>query len=367
MDESSVTSRADSELFAIRDRWTAERPERWQQVIRHKGLEYEREYDAFMAMKAEAEAAVAELRRRGLIRRGRPPGGGDRRRSSDAARQKDFTSSFVFSHSARGVRAGADAHVRFGERDRLALRAAIGAATARLRFAEGEILRCVFLGQKPTAGTDVENLTLYNLGLRHDLVGRGVAFEHLDEAPPDASVGYVYEPVPADDALREWRSKQTLISWSEVPLAEMTAPATWWALRRAGEPGSPAAPADHLLIECTIAAPGNVGVEAIKGIVDGAVAAAQWMPAPPPERCELVASILGRVLPDKPTGPDVMAALSADERSVLGPCATLVPADGRINPDDHRLVAGVVRVQPSDGGAPRLSVSLHTAERTRSP
>lgn len=365
MTDVDPTSLSDKELLAIRSAWEAERAPLWQHVVQHKGLDYQREYDGFMARKAEAEAATAELRRRGLLRRGRPPRGAGTTEAAPARpRLTDFSSAFVFEHSARRVRAAADAHVRFEEKDRLALRAALRAATGRLRIDDTEVLRCAFLGPKPTVGTDVENLVLYNLGLGSDVLARGVAFEHLNEPPADGAIGYEYAPVSAAAPLRLWRAGTELIRWSDVDLPAYSAPGTWWTLRRAGVPLQAGDLEADILVRCRLATPRTLGVGEIKAVVDGVIAAAQWMPDVPAERVELLASILERGLAIKPDIHEVAAALAADERSVLGACPGLIPSDGRINPDDHRLVAGVLLLEPSNDPAPRIiDAAIHLAER----
>jgi len=254
--------------------------------------------------------------------------------------------------------------VRFEEKDRLALRAALRAATARLRIEDSEILRCVFLGPKPTVGTDVENLVLHNLGLGSDVLTRGVAFEHLTDAPADGAIGYEYEPAPAASPLRLWQTNAQLITWSDLALPALSAPAIWWTLRSAGVPLQAGDADADILVSCRLATPRTIGVGEIKAVVDGIIAAAQWMPDVARERVEWLTSILERTLASKPDIRDVHAGLARDERSVLGACPGLIPSDGRINPDDHRLVAGVFLLQPNTDAATRIiEADIYTARR----
>jgi hypothetical protein len=331
-----------------------------------KGSDYERAFADFIRSKGIAEAVVDELRRRGLIRRGRPAGVRAPSAAPASAPHSDFTSSFVAIHSARRVHVSADAHVRFAEKDRTALREAVRAAVRRLRIEQGEVLRAAFLGPKPTVGTDLENLVLYNLGLDRDVLRNGVAFEHNLEPPAGGSVGYEYEPASASAPFQIWRPARRLIAWSEAKLNGYTAPAVWWSLRAVGEPELTAEDDEDLLISCHLSAPRTIGSSEIKGLVDGLLAATQSMPDRPLSRIELVAKSLG-ALSRQPDAAEIDAALTADFRSVLGPCPRLLTEDGRINPDDHRVVAAVITVDHSLGsGSLILDASVHTAALIRS-
>lgn len=117
-------------------------------------------------------------------------------------------------------------------------------------------------------------------------------------------------------------------------------------------------------MQCRLASPRTFGVAEIKCVVDGMIAAAHWMPNAAPERIERLTSILEERLARKLDMREVEAALAADTASVLGACPGLIPADGRINPDDHRLVAGVVLVEPGiDATTQIIEASIHTADR----
>jgi hypothetical protein len=49
----------DEELLAIRSTWEAERAPLWQHVVQHKGFDYQREYDDFMARRGRLKPRLA--------------------------------------------------------------------------------------------------------------------------------------------------------------------------------------------------------------------------------------------------------------------------------------------------------------------
>ncbi len=346
----------------MRAAWEAERADRWNEVISNKGAEFEEANRDYMASKAEAEAVVAELRRRGLIRRGRLAGSSARRTADEQTPAGDFASTFHVEQSARRLAVTADSHLRYGDKDRTALAAALRAGIARLRFEDGEVLRGAFHGAKPTKRTDLENLVFYNLDLPTAAVQRGVSFEHSPQPPAQGTIGYVYEPVPATDATRLWRPGERIISFTNVALPGRSAPAIWWSMKSHGCPERTADGDEDVFVVCRVATAAAVGATQLKALVDGTLAGAQWMPDPPDDRCALVEAALASVLAVKPDIRTISAVLRDDSTAALGPCADLVRWDGGINPDDHRLVAGLVLIEPSPSTSTHvIDASVHIA------
>jgi hypothetical protein len=97
-------------------------------------------------------------------------------------------------------------------------------------------------------------------------------------------------------------------------------------------------------------------------VADGVVAAAQWTRTVHPSGVDRLVANLARV------------GISADRELVIqllrdragagaGLCLDgLIAKDGRVDPDDHFVVAGIVSVVPSSSPTPEATGALFTAE-----
>ena len=348
---------SDDQLRAARATWEAQRAERWARVSCLRGEAYNRAYAEYMEAKARAEAIVAEARRRG-VRRRHPAG-----RRSTVAPAAAFR--FEVSPGAEEVAAAADGPVRFPEPDRTAFKRALRDAVDGLRFETGQLLRGTFAGPL-TAGqkTDVENRVLLNVGLREASLRSGFAFEH-DRRPPDGwFCGYRYRTVPADDPFALWRADADLCRWPVLPLTDRLAAGTvWWAARRARQPGldGPDAPPPAMLLDVNMTAPRALTLNELKAVADGVIAAAQWTAAVDPDGLARLTSNL-RAVGVACAEADVAALLTDPAGARAGRCKDgLIARDGRVDPDDHLVVAGAIRVDR--GRELSMAAALYVAAR----
>jgi hypothetical protein len=148
----------------------------------------------------------------------------------------------------------------------------------------------------------------------------------------------------------------------------MTAPAVWWqarARRGAHPPGGSRLPR-LLMLRMDVASTGALGMEEIKGVTDGLLAAAQWIPAADESGTERFHARLRAV----GVGADhaaVVRLLRDPAGAALGPCEKLVHRDGRVCPDDHLVVAGVVAVTARGNAPVRMRAAVHEALPAPSP
>lgn len=350
---------SDDELRAARAVWEADRAARWARVSALSGAAYMAAYDDYMAAKGRADAVAAEARRRGVRKRSAATAVARRRTPSP-----DFR--FNVSTDATGVTAVADGAVRFPDPERVALRDALRGAVAQIDVRDGQVLRGVFAGPLPPhSKTDVENRLLLNIALREECLRRGFAFEHRRQSPPGWTCGYRYEAVDAEDPFDLWRPGRLLAAWKGIPLTYgLTAAAIWWALRTTRKSGAdgPATATPATVLRAFVTSPAPLSLNQIKAVADGVVAATQWTRQVNPSGLDRLTTNLTRA--GISAEPDAVAALLKDAAGAGGGhCKDgLIAKDGRMDPDDHLVVAGLVHVKPNAASATTVTASLHHAE-----
>jgi hypothetical protein len=354
----------DDELLAAIATWEASRAERWASVSNQKGAAYEDAYARYMIEKTAADAALDEARRRRLRRRGQPRSA--RPRTPPAA-QGSFR--YRMHATDRLVTATADGAVQLSDALRAPLAEELRAGLRGLRFGPGEPLYGCFAGELP-AKTDVENRLLTNIAVPEGCLRGGFAFEHQPEPPAGASCGYEYRPVDPVTPFEVWRpAADELIAWEEFELSHgMSAPAVWWQARarRGADTPDGGRPARRLMLRINVASPGALGTAEIKAVTDGLLAAAQWMPAADDSDSERFHARLRAAGVD--ANPATVVRLLRDPAGApLGPCERLVYRDGRVSPDDHLVVAGIVAVTSGAGGHARIRAAVHEALPVSSP
>jgi hypothetical protein len=182
---------------------------------------------------------------------------------------------------------------------------------------------------------DVENVLLYNIGgsALNRALRNGVRFEVAPVAP--AAPAYRYDVAPADRSFDHWREERVLSSFEDVGARSTELVDVWSALRarRACLPsGSYAGP---FALRLRVRGPRTLGVDRIKGVIDGIVAALQHMPANarPPATSRYANRL---ALPE----PDLLASLTDPAGAALGMNPLLLRQ--RWAPADDRLVAAEV-------------------------
>jgi hypothetical protein len=245
----------------------------------------------------------------------------------------------------------------------LTLRDELRAAVAELDVPEGRVLRGTFAGSLPS-GADVENRVLLNIRLPQRCLRHGFAFEHDVELPPGWTCGYRYCAVNPEQPLDYWRPRVLLAAWQNAPLAHgLTAPAIWWTLRTRRDPGveGPAAAAGGILLMAIVTSRQALSLNQIKAVADGLVAAAQWTRIVDPGGIDRLSANLTRagIPADRAT---VFNLLRDASGAGAGHCQDgLIARDGRVNPDDHLVVAGLVHVRTTTA-APTLTAVIYGAE-----
>jgi hypothetical protein len=341
----------DAELLAALAGWDRERAARWADVAALRGAAYTAAAGKYTAAKAQMRAVADEAKRRGIR--------GQLGRSVPSA-TVDFR--FDVSSGLAGVVAVADGAVRFPDPERLALRDQLRAAVAALDVCEGQVLRGTFAGPLPPGTkTDVENRVLLNIALSKRCLRHGFAFEHDQNSPAGWSCGYRYRAVDAADPFELWRPRRLLTRWQTIRLTHgLTAAAIWWALRTARQPGSlgPAAAAPATLLRATVTSPLTLSLDQIKAVADGVVAAAQWTRELAPIGVERLAANLARA--GISAEPAALSALLQEASGAGGGHCDggLIATDGRVNPDDHLVVAGLVHVRTQATPAPALTAAF---------
>lgn len=98
----------------------------------------------------------------------------------------------------------------------------------------------------------------------------------------------------------------------------------------------------------------------LKAVADGIIAAAQWTDRPHGGGIERLAANLAAA--GVRTDIEHIVELLRDPAgAAAGHCDDLIAKDGRVDPDDHRAVAGLVHVRIISGAVPRLRARLHCA------
>jgi hypothetical protein len=351
---------SDGELLAAQAAWERDRATLWARVATLTGASYTAAYDDYMAVKARANAVIIEVRRRGIRRR----------RATAAATtgptpDPDFK--FKVSTTATSITAVADGAVRYPDTARSALRDGIRTAVAELHIGPEEVLRGTFAGAlPPNSKTDVENRVLLNMSLSERCLRRGFAFEHNRRPPHEWSCGYDYRAVAAEDPFDLWRPGKVLARWDGVALDHgLTAPAIWWALRtnREARSDGPAEAVPDTLLRITVTSPRPLSLVQIKAVADCTVAAAQWTRAVDPAGLTCFTAKLASAGIQAPR--DVVEALLRDRASAsAGHCNDgLIAKDGRVDPDDHLVVAGIVRTVT--GRDPNIQITAAINDATR--
>jgi hypothetical protein len=346
---------SDEQLRNARDAWERERPARWAQVAAVSGTAYEAAFAEYMVDKAQADAVATEMRRRGVGRRhagathARPP-----RPPSPFRLEMRASEQLV-----EAVAAGA---VRFPETERADLRTALKQAVGALSIRKGQLLRGTFAGPLPPhAKPDVENRVLLNIQLAQSCVRHGFAFEHDLHAPPSWACSYRYCAVDTDAPFEFWQPGELLARWNDLALEHgLTAPAIWWSARLARTVTAGAPHVRPIMVRATVATPRPLSVQQIKAVTDGLVAAAQWTSSPNPEGVERLTNNLALAGIDTDVSRTVALLRDATGTGV-GHCRTLIAKDGRVDPDDHLVVAGIVIAAHGRSEAPRLSAEIHAA------
>ncbi|MTD44863.1 hypothetical protein GKE82_11315 [Conexibacter sp. W3-3-2] len=346
---SDPSAASTEELQKLLAAWERERPRMWSRVVELRGNEYQAAYGAYMATRSEIEDVKDELRRRGVIRRGRPrktaqiPAGSAPRPRALVSVECDDAAVAVTS----------DGHVRLSEGDRLDVRVAVLQGIGGLREPPGAVLEGIFTGRKPTKGTDVENLLLLNMQVPASRIADGFRFEHIDDHD-GPRVSYRYSYRRPDDPFEVWEEGRTVVEWKDVPADQLTAPAVWKALRTGDVHLGDAAHGDSPLIVTANVTGERLTTNAIKAVVDGAVAAVQYGVGLE-RQVVVLAQRLGASV------SDILQLASGADRAVLGRCDRLIRADGGIDPDDHRIVAGQVVRTAADRARSKVTVRIATA------
>jgi hypothetical protein len=120
------------------------------------------------------------------------------------------------------------------------------------------------------------------------------------------------------------------------------------------------------MLRMDVASTDVLGLAEIKAFTDGLLAAAQWMPAAYESGTERFHARLRAV----GVGADhtaVVRLLRDPAGAALGPCEKLVYRDGRVCPDDHLVVAGIVAVTPRGNEPVRMRAAVHEALPAPSP
>jgi hypothetical protein len=347
----------DEELLAAIAAWDRDRATRWARVAGLRGAAYTMAASEYTVAKGQVRAVAAEATRRGI--RGRLG-----RKAVNAA--VDFR--FEVSSTLAGVVAVAEGAVRFPDPERVALRDQLRAAVGALDLREGQVLRGTFAGPLPAGTkTDVENRVLLNIALPKRCLRHGFAFEHDRDPPADWSCGYRYNAVDAADPFELWRPRRLLARWQNVRLIHgLIAPAIWWALRIARQPGGvgPAAAAPATLLRVSVTSPRSLSVDQIKAVADGVVAAAQWTRKVDSAGLGRLTANLARagIFAERATVSELLQGASG---AGGGHCDDgLVATDGRVNPDDHLVVAGLVHLRTEPTPATTMTAAFYEAEST---
>lgn len=103
-------------------------------------------------------------------------------------------------------------------------------------------------------------------------------------------------------------------------------------------------------------------LDEIKAVADGVIASAQWNEAPDPVGVDRLAQRLARAGIEA-DAESVRAALVDAALAGMGRCTRLIASDGRLTPDDHRVVAGIVSVRQVSAGPVRLEAHVYNAVR----
>ncbi len=344
---------SDEELHAARSAWERDRPRLWASVERLRGRKYQAAFAEYMGAKARADALTAEARRRGVRKR----------RTGSAANSVQTEFKYAVSTSGQAISAVASGPVRYPERERLALRDELRRAVSGLRIAPGQVLRGTFAGAlPPKSKTDVENRVLLNIGLFERCLRHGFAFEHNPRAPAGWRCGYDYRAVAANDPFELWQPSELLGCWNDVALEHgLTAAAIWWAVRNARNAASnDASDGGPLLLRTEVASPRPLAMSQLKAVADGVIAAAQWTARVRDDGAERLAANLAAA--GIPTDVEHIVELLSDPAGAgAGQCDDLVARDGRVDPDDHLVVAGLVQVWIISGSVPRLRARVDSA------
>lgn len=355
---------SDGELLAAQAAWERDRATLWARVATLTGPSYTAGYHDYMAAKARANAVTIEARRRGIRKRRAAAAAATGSRSAPAFK-------FEVSTTATSVTAVADGAVRYPDTERGALRDAIRTAVAGLHIGPEEVLRGTFAGAlPPNSKTDVENRVLLNMGLSERCLRRGFAFEHDRRPPHEWNCGYEYRAIAAQDPFDLWRSDRALVRWDRVELDHgLTAPAIWWALRANRETVSdgPAKAVPDILLRITVTSPRPLSLIQIKAVADGAVAAAQWTRAVDPAGLTCLTAKLASAGIQAPR--DVVDALLRNPAGAsAGLCKDgLIAKDGRVDPDDHLVVAGIVRTVARRDPNIQVTAAINDATRDDGP
>ncbi len=356
---------SDEELRVARATWEQNRGALWDSVAALRGTAYLDAYDDYMAAKARADALAAEARDRGIGQRPRRKP----EAPSRGAPSPDFR--FGVSSDATAVAAVADGAVRYSDTERATLRDELRAAVSALGVGNSQVLRGTFAGALPLGSkTDVENRVLLNIGLPQSCLRTGFSFEHDRNAPPGWTCGYRYRAVHPNDPFEFWRPHDVLTEWRDVPLTHgLTAAAIWWLLRTAREasvPG-PDTPVPATLLRATVKTRAPLSLEEIKAVADGVIAAAQWTERVNPDGLDRLTAKLARagITTDRET---VSGLLRDASGAGAGHCMDgLIAKDGRVDPDDHLVVAGLVHVKTEETATTTLTAQLFRAEPLATP
>lgn len=207
---------------------------------------------------------------------------------------------------------------------------------------------------------DAENVTFFNFGVApFSGATRTVAFErsYAPAPSPPSSLEVVprfhhsWEVLPADAPFEHWDEHDTVASWSNVPidLSGDLGLEAWRALREHPERvevSGRLSAADRFGIRVTLFVPNDRRpsiVKAIKGLVDGPLAAFQRVDALP---AEVMAKMLGRRWARPVDERTLTALVAAHQPPAVLPRA---PFNGNgLDPCDELCVVGVAQLRDSD-------------------
>jgi hypothetical protein len=205
---------------------------------------------------------------------------------------------------------------------------------SRLFVPSGQLLLASYHGALPPRA-DVENVLLYNVGgaALNRALRSGVRFEL---ARANASTpAYRYGVVPAGLSFDHWREERTLLALDHIRPASIRLVDVWWALRlhRSGLPSGSFA--GYFALRVRVAGPSPLGVELVKGLIDGIVAGLEHMPAgsAPPAATRYASEL-------DVAHHDFLGALTDPAGTILGTNAALLCE--RWAPADDRLVAAEI-------------------------
>jgi hypothetical protein len=304
-----------------------------------------------MVVKARADAVVAEARRRGT--RGR------RARTAATTRvtpSPDFR--FDVSSDSTAVVAVADGAVRFPDPERVGLRNALRVAITELDIREGQLLRRTFVGPLPP--TDVENRVLLNISPPQRCLRHGFASSRTANPSAGWTCGYRYRAVSPKDAFELWRPRGLLAEWQNVPLAHgLTAAAIGGRCASGGNLASQDQRKPRP--QPTVTSPQPLSLNEINAVADGVVAAAQWTRTVDPAGLDrLTANLAGAGIPRRAPVSELLRDASG---AGGGHCDDgLIAKHGRVDPDDHLVIAGFVHARTEATSTSTLTAVLHGTE-----